>query len=37
MPQHTASFRHFALERMTPFQWRAVAVCVLLTMLDGST
>ncbi|MCL1499256.1 MFS transporter [Xanthomonas nasturtii] len=25
----------FVLERMTPFQWRAVAVCVLLTMLDG--
>ncbi|MFA4623767.1 MFS transporter [Xanthomonas perforans] len=35
MPQHTASFGHFVLERMTPFQWRAVAVCVLLTMLDG--
>ncbi len=25
----------FVLQRMTPFQWRAVAVCVLLTMLDG--
>ncbi|PPV04961.1 MFS transporter [Xanthomonas bromi] len=35
MRQHTAPSGHFVLERMTPFQWRAVAVCVLLTMLDG--
>ncbi len=35
MLQDTAPSGHFVLERMTPFQWRAVAVCVLLTMLDG--
>ncbi|MEA9563223.1 MULTISPECIES: MFS transporter [unclassified Xanthomonas] len=35
MLQSTPTSTHFVLERMTPFQWRAVAVCVLLTMLDG--
>ncbi len=35
MLQSTPTSAHFVLERMTPFQWRAVAVCVLLTMLDG--
>ncbi|MGV7196286.1 MFS transporter [Xanthomonas axonopodis] len=35
MLQRTADAAPFVLERMTPFQWRAVAVCVLLTMLDG--
>ncbi|KLD70042.1 MFS transporter [Xanthomonas pisi] len=35
MLQGTPTSAHFVLERMTPFQWRAVAVCVLLTMLDG--
>ncbi|MCC8536292.1 MFS transporter [Xanthomonas axonopodis pv. poinsettiicola] len=35
MLQSTSMPASFVLERMTPFQWRAVAVCVLLTMLDG--
>ncbi|MCC4632026.1 MFS transporter [Xanthomonas dyei] len=35
MLQSTPTSTQFVLERMTPFQWRAVAVCVLLTMLDG--
>ncbi|KQR07956.1 MULTISPECIES: MFS transporter [Xanthomonas] len=35
MLQSTPTSTPFVLERMTPFQWRAVAVCVLLTMLDG--
>ncbi|MCC4618304.1 MFS transporter [Xanthomonas campestris pv. asclepiadis] len=35
MTQSAVTPASFALERMTPFQWRAVAVCVLLTMLDG--
>ncbi|MCC4603276.1 MFS transporter [Xanthomonas campestris pv. badrii] len=35
MLQSTSTPAPFVLERMTPFQWRAVAICVLLTMLDG--
>ncbi|MCD0257990.1 MFS transporter [Xanthomonas melonis] len=35
MSHSTSAPGHFALEQMTPFQWRAVAVCVVLTMLDG--
>ncbi|MCE4370463.1 MFS transporter [Xanthomonas hortorum] len=35
MPHSAATPASFVLQRMTPFQWRAVAVCVLLTMLDG--
>ncbi|MBB5882046.1 benzoate transport [Xanthomonas arboricola] len=35
MTQSAVTPAPFVLERMTPFQWRAVAVCVLLTMLDG--
>ncbi|PPU77105.1 MULTISPECIES: MFS transporter [Xanthomonas] len=35
MSHSTSAAGHFALQHMTPFQWRAVAVCVVLTMLDG--
>ncbi|MBB4656742.1 benzoate transport [Xanthomonas sp. F14] len=35
MLQRTSTPAPFVLQRMTRFQWRAVAVCVLLTMLDG--
>ncbi|MCC4619943.1 MFS transporter [Xanthomonas cassavae CFBP 4642] len=35
MLQSASTPASFVLERMTPFQWRAVAICVLLTMLDG--
>ena len=35
MSHATAAASPLVLERMTPFQWTAIAICVLLNMLDG--
>lgn len=35
MSHATAAASPLVLERMSPFQWTAIAICVLLNMLDG--
>ena len=35
MSHASAAAPSLVLERMSPFQWTAIAICVLLNMLDG--